>query len=154
MTIQDLLDKVESLNLEEAIPQLIRDTDYSIEGYNEHQLLFGIKRDVKSPSDKGSIIGRYKNDSYASFKHMKNPDPGFGIPDLFLTGSFQKNMFVIPEGLGFEVDSFDSKTTELVAKYGQGIFGLTEENLKEYAHGAFFEAFRKYITNKTGLEFT
>ena len=70
-------------------------------------------------------------ESYAAMKHRMNPKPGFGNPDLFLTGEFQHSMNLRVEGEVFEIDSTDTKTNKLREKYGDQIFGLTDESKQE-----------------------
>lgn len=47
---------------------------------------------------------------------------------LFSTGSFQEGMFTKVQGDGLVTGSTDTKTDDLTAKYGEGIFGLTDTN--------------------------
>jgi len=47
---------------------------------------------------------------------------------LFSTGAFQEAMFTRVEGDLLVIGSTDSKTEDLTAKYGESIFGLTDDN--------------------------
>lgn len=47
------------------------------------------------------------------------------------TGDFHASFRVIANNISFFIDATDIKTDELVAKYGETIFGLTDENLNE-----------------------
>ena len=47
------------------------------------------------------------------------------------TGEFQSKMHLIIKGKSFDISSTDSKTPDLVSKYGENIFGLTMESKKE-----------------------
>ena len=47
---------------------------------------------------------------------------------LFSTGAFQEAMFTRVEGDRLVTGSTDSKTEDLTAKYGDSIFGLTDDN--------------------------
>ena len=44
------------------------------------------------------------------------------------TGAFHKSMFVVFDSEGFYVTASDEKTEELVKKYGEEIFRLTNKN--------------------------
>lgn len=44
------------------------------------------------------------------------------------TGAFHKSMFLVFDSEGFYVTSSDNKTQELVSKYGETIFRLTNSN--------------------------
>lgn len=44
------------------------------------------------------------------------------------TGDFHNSMFVVFDADGFYITSSDEKTEELVAKYGEDIFRLTDKN--------------------------
>jgi hypothetical protein len=46
------------------------------------------------------------------------------------TGSFHKRFFLSVDNQGFEIDSTDPKRDELVEKYQDDIFGLTDENMR------------------------
>jgi hypothetical protein len=70
-----------------------------------------------------------KTRGYAEMKHQMNPSPGYGIPDLYLTGSLQSKMDLSVEGENYTIFSEDSKAPKLIKKYGK-IFGLTTEGKK------------------------
>lgn len=144
-TIQALLDAVRQINLREEVPKIIEQTSYEITALNQQQLYSGL-------DSKGNKIGKYKSNSYATKKSAKNSKPGFGVPDLFVTGTFYKGMGVVVKGDTFENNSVDIKTSKLIEEYGEGIFGLTDESKAEYAQNTLFEGIKKYITSKTGLK--
>jgi len=47
------------------------------------------------------------------------------------TGDFTRSFYLDVSKEGFEIKAADTKTNELVAKYGKQIFGLTKENSEE-----------------------
>lgn len=47
-------------------------------------------------------------------------------------GDFYKGMHTERTGKGIYIDSTDKKTEKLVTKYGDDIFGLNKQNLKEF----------------------
>jgi len=75
----------------------------------------------------GIRIGRYNDLSYAADKALMNPAPGFGNVDLIYTGAFSNALFMPRNNEVISVSSSDSKTGELVAKYGDDIFDLSED---------------------------
>lgn len=74
----------------------------------------------------GEKIGTYRNADYAIDKFNINPRAG-GYVDLLLTRSFANKMFITPTQKGFIFNSSDSKTGNLIGKYGLDIMGLNQE---------------------------
>lgn len=89
---------------------------------NADQMLEGLDREGNP------IRPTYASPEYAALKQRLNPRPTTGTPDLRLTGAFQRKIFLRFVQDAFELDSTDEKTEELVFKYGDVIFGLTEES--------------------------
>ena len=69
-------------------------------------------------------IGEYRSESYAAMKRLMNPTAG-GKVDLIYTGAFSGALFIPQDENIINVDSSDSKRNELVAKYGDDIFDLS-----------------------------
>lgn len=146
-TVRDLLKRVESLKLREQVPKMVEQTSYEIVVLNNLQLYSGIDSTGKK------ITRKYKSKSYAQKKNQLNAKPGYGVPDLFLTGSFYKGMGVVVKRDKYIIDSVDSKSERLETQYGNQIFGLTYYNKSVYAKGVLFAVFKSYIESKTGLKF-
>lgn len=143
-----MLDKVKSLDLRSEVPVIIERTQADLILLNQTQLFqFGMKAD-------GSFLGEYKNKSYAAKKNARNPQPGLGRPDFKLTGEFYKDFYVKVSKTVFEVDSKDSKSASLIERDGENIFGLTKENKTVYSLGPLYDGIKRYITFKTGLNFS
>jgi hypothetical protein len=146
-TIQGLLEKVQTVNLRRAVPAIIQQTSFEIEALNKEQLYnYGVNSD-------GQKLTPYKSKSYAREKNYMNRRPGYGIPDLFLTGAFFQGFVVDVTSTSFSVDSVNSKSAKLKEYYGDSIFGLTKDNRKVYALGVLYTNVQQYITLKTGLIF-
>jgi len=102
--------------------------------------------------EKGGTKGSSEHSVYAEMKHEMNPLPGIGIVDLKLTGAFHDAFYFDKEKL--EVYSADSKTDDLMKRYGRYIFKLTPDSIKEYGqdfYGKFFQIVWQHlysITNK------
>jgi len=90
---------------------------------NTAQLMKGEDSDEKS-------LGFYKSPAYAEMKMILNPR---GVVDLKLTGNFHESFFLEDSGndFPFTINATDEKRDELVEKYGEGIFGLSEKSLAD-----------------------
>lgn len=66
---------------------------------------------------------------------------------LYDTGSFYRGATNIYSGNGITLTSTDSKTNELISKYGDEIFGLTPNSL-ELVREVFFELILQKIKDK------
>lgn len=58
------------------------------------------------------------------------------IVTLYDTGDFYREMFVDVGSEEIEIDSMDYKSDELQDKYGEKIFGLSDESKEEYREEA------------------
>jgi len=89
------------------------------------EALVQLNRDqlTESKRSDGATIKPSYSAKYAAFK-------GFSSPDLMLTGSFYNQMFLIinPSSFDYFISSNDWKTTGLVEKYTEKIFGIGKEN--------------------------
>jgi hypothetical protein len=148
MTPEELYNKLKSVDLRAAVPEIIRQTSFEIEALNKSQLYnYGVD------SDGQKLKPAYSGGYYAKEKNYMNRRPGLGKPDLFLTGAFYKGFTVTVTPSAFEVDSTDSKSSSLINQYGEKIFGLTKDNMKVYAAGVLCDNIQKYVSLKTGLQF-
>jgi hypothetical protein len=73
----------------------------------------------------GDKIGVYKDAEYAIFKDRINPFAD-GYVDLLLTRSFYNKMFLKNYGREYIFNSSDSKTGNLIGKYGLDIMGINQ----------------------------
>lgn len=88
----------------------------------------------------GKVIGYYSWMTEAMSKGRKKEGQPYNLYD---TGEFYKQMFVVAlnDGLLVDSDGADKEDTNLFREYGDNIVGLTDENL-----GKLVEALRpKYI---------
>ena len=95
----------------------------------------------------------YRSRKYAEAKNQINSLPGYGTPDLKLTGEFQRRMDLWRKGNKFYLDSRDDKVEGLAAKYGEEIFGLTNESRAKAMRIVKPEFMRK-LSQMTGLKLT
>lgn len=141
-----MLQKVSSINLPEQVPVIIQQTSETAINLNRQQLY-----DTSVDKHEMKLLS-YNWPNYAVMKNKMNPKPGFGHPDLYLTGSFQKAMFMKVEKESFNISSRDSKTFDLVKHYGDDIFGLTLKSKAEYTKTVWLQI-KRYIIQKSGLRF-
>jgi hypothetical protein len=148
MTVEELHNKLKSVDLRAAVTDIVQETSYEIESLNKEQLYnYGVD------SDGIKLSPNYSSKYYAREKSYMNRRPGLFHPDLFFTGTFYKGFTVNVTASTFITDSTDSKSVNLEKQYGSEIFGLTKNNIKVYATGVFYSRLQKYITLKTGLQF-
>lgn len=98
----------------------IKDTKEEMLDLNRDQLLAGKTAENKR-------VGKYRSASYAKYKKTLNPN---GVVDLKLTGRFHGSFFIKADKFPLIFGARDSKTNDLVEKYGETIFGLTKASLQ------------------------
>jgi hypothetical protein len=146
-TIRRMLLGVQAIKLRENLPDLIRETSGAVLSLNRFQLF------NQSVDKTGEPLKFYSSLSYALEKNKINPLPGFGRPDLYLTGSFQRAMYVEVNSQSIKVWSRDSKTDDLIKKYSEDIFGMSPESKGKYAKQTLYPAIQNHITVKSGIRF-
>lgn len=144
-TIFNLIDRVNKIDLDAAIPELVQQKAYEIITLNQQQLYIGRK------STNAKITPKYAGAYYAKGKAAVNPTPGFGTPDLFVTGAFYKGFGVVVNSKEYTVNSNDEKASKLELQYGSEIYGLTKENKADFAINTLFPAVREYIRTTAGI---
>jgi hypothetical protein len=103
--------------------------------YQLHENEEWIKQTIRSrwslgKKPDGSIIGLYASKEYARDKFRENSSAGFGNVDLTLTGSLWKGIQISGFNDEYEVFSKDSKYDEIVDKYGEYNFNISETEKK------------------------
>jgi len=125
--IEQQIERLNSLDLNKVLDECISETEEELLSLVKSQLEIGIKGTGESLQD-------YAEQSYADFKkNIVGSIAPYFTPDLKLTGSFYAGFNLRTTLLGVEIDSSDSKSSQLEAKYGSSIFNLTESNLDKYA---------------------
>jgi hypothetical protein len=104
---------------ERAIYRIVEGRSETVIDLNTNQLLEG------KDSEGGFITPPYRSKLYAELKLSLNPK---GVVDLRLTGDFENSFFIRTKGWPMSIWANDSKTKELVKKYGETIFGLTKQS--------------------------
>lgn len=128
MTIEQYIAKLKKADkayITEQLLRIVQEESNFVIDLNQSQMLSGI-------DSKGNELKEYASKGYAAYKNKINSIPGFGVPDLKLTGAFQREMYLQFSSKGFPVEIFsrDEKTQTLTQKYGKDIFGVTQDNLE------------------------
>lgn len=119
----------------------VKDNETEILDANTAQLSVG-------KDSMGRLLEEYESDAYAKMKKGPpfNSKAPMGIPNLYLEGDFYEGFTLKYSGYEMTITSTDVKTDRLVAKYGEDIFGLSEEQLKNLSIlESFLIAFRNEL---------
>lgn len=109
-----MIDRVKRLDLEQALEKAF---DNNLPQYVDEvrvQLYHGF-------DGNGNRLKPYANDRYAAKKTEMNPLPGFGNPDLYLTGDWSNNIETQRSGTSLQTASSDEKNKMLIKKYGYAV---------------------------------
>ena len=142
-SINDILTRLDTLSVSQEAQEALIDSSDNIRDAQRDQLLHGIKKD-------GTGIGKYRNKKYAQKKFDQNPLAGLGNVDWKLTGALHKDIFIDVRSDVFVIDSADSKTGDLIKKYGDP-FGLTPKSRETVIKEKLQENLVKRIKNKLNL---
>ena len=141
MQLSQLKERFTNLNFEEVVGNALEVQREKLIDYQQLQMLEGKKAD-------GEQIGKYKNTYYANRKFGMNSLAGYGNVDLRLTNEFQRNINVRFFSNALTVFSTDSKSTDLMDKYGPNIFGLNADFIIQFGKDFLNEEISKQIKNK------
>jgi hypothetical protein len=122
VTVLDALENLNKVDLKQLTGQALEQKKEEILDLNREQMQHGVL-------STGSAI----KPDYSPFtinEKMKKGQP-FGNVTLKDTGAFQNGMDLKTEGEKYRITSLDSKTPDLMQKYSENIFGLTESGQKE-----------------------
>lgn len=128
-TIRNFNNRIQSVNFKEVVALSMNQTKDEMVKFNQDDL------SVSLLSTSTPITPRYKSGAYAKNKFALNPSAGLGSPDLKLTGSFYRGIYVTVDlaSYSFTLNSTDSKSTQLELRYTPKIFGLTYDSKSIYA---------------------
>jgi len=125
-TIADMYRRFKSINLRQQVPILIEQDADTVTDLNKEQLY------ERSVDKNGAPLRLYGSVGYSLDKNRINPRPGFGRPDLYLTGAFYRGFNIRVTRNALTITSSDSKTSMLTKKYGQDIFGLDQQSRDKF----------------------
>lgn len=143
MTITGLRQRLQSLDIEKVASNSLDETKDAFVELNKEQMFEGKNK-------QGDPIGMYQSKQYSAYKNALNPKPGYGVPDLKLTGAFYRGIKMDVSGVRFTVVSTDSKSSALENKYGD-IFGLSTPFKSEFIDRSLQPEFIKEVKQSLGL---
>ena len=110
-------------NLPMYLEDIIRDKeDVIVSAIADDQLY---RRGINGRGEKIMNYMPYTAKTIQNKKRKGQPTTRVTLRD---TGAFHKSMFVVFDSEGFYITASDEKTEELVKKYGEEIFRLTDKN--------------------------
>lgn len=145
MTPYELSQKIQRTisELPKVSQQIIRDNEQEIVELNQEQLYSGYDSDNQQifPAYSGSTI---------FIKRSKNQP--FNRVTLFDTGDFYRGFRIKLNGYNkpFNIFSTDSKSSDLVDKYGSSIFGLNRTNQEYINYEIIKPELERYLRSQFG----
>ena len=126
--IEDLINRVQ--NFESNINQYIKaeiaeDEAYICDMNSQNQLY---ERGINSKNKKIADYAPYTSTTIAIKKLKGQPTNRVTLRD---TGEFHASFFLYIDDYKFFIDATDDKVNKLAFKYGEDIFGLTDDNINE-----------------------
>lgn len=110
-------------SLPELLEDIVRDKeDVIVSAIADDQLY---RRGINGRGEKIMDYEPYKPRTIQIKKKKGQPTTRVTLRD---TGDFHNSMYVVFDAEGFYVTASDEKTPELIAKYGEEIFRLTDKN--------------------------
>lgn len=109
-------------NLPVTTANILSDNEAELLNLNRTQLYSGY-------DGYGRQLRAYRNAQYAVEKHEMNPQPGYGVPDLYLTGSTYAKMKALINSQTVDLFSEDEKWKKLELQYGEAIGRLNTESI-------------------------
>ena len=146
-TALDLLENLQKVNINEIVKSSLINTTPALLRAQKKQMMAG--KTAKGENIKPEL----RSQEYAKQKKAKYQESPFGIPNLRDTGEFQQNIYLEVDSDSYKLDSTDIKSDKLKAKYGEEIFGLSENFIAEYTEKDLQPEFNRQITEITGLKF-
>jgi hypothetical protein len=143
-TLLNMLDRVKAMDVSAIVTETMEAVTPDIKASQQGQMLKGLNA-------RGTRIGMYRSGAYAVIKNRMNPVPGYGVPDLKLTGEFHREIYAEIRGDKVIIDSVNEKTEALAKKYGEEIFGLNAESKTTLIEDVVRPQFMKKVRDKLKL---
>lgn len=139
MNTRQAIERLERLKTN--LPAIAEQSVYeSRDEYTEDQ-----KEQLFQGSDnRGRSFKTYYDPEYARMKNQMNPIPGYGYPDLKLTGAFYQGIYTKIEGGKIVVGSTDSKAADLEKKY-RYVFGLAPDEMEKFLYNTLKPVYQRNI---------
>lgn len=147
MTASALIQKLKNVKVAVIAVEAIKQTEAEyLNIQTRKQMLYGID------ATGNAISPSYTTNSYSKKKNRMNPLPGYGTPDLKVTGVlYRETKFIKVDQTQIEIVSEAPYAKYVEGRYGSKIYGLSPKNRSAYAFGPFFKAFKKQLESLTGL---
>ena len=148
MTAAGLLEKLRAVKISAIAVEAVKETESEyLDLQTNKQMFYGID------STGGSISPSYVNNYYSRKKNRMNSLPGYGTPDLKVSGAlYNETKFLKVDESEIQISSEVSYAKYVERRYGSEIYGLSPKNRAQYAFGPFFKAFKARLEEITGLE--
>lgn len=119
-----LLDRLDKVELNPIIILCLETSKYEWLGLNRGQLHDGQDNTghLQSPD--------YASEKYAEYKNQSNPVPGFGVPDLFITGDYYNSIQMTVNASQYNITTYSqgvSYAPKIEKKWDRN-YGLDPEN--------------------------
>lgn len=135
-TIKAFNSRLQKVNFKSAAQEACRVSGFDIVQSIRSQMLRGER------GDNQKIQPKYSSPIYAIDKQRRNPQAGFGNPDLYDTGAFQGGIYIKFGNYNFTIGSNDSKSPDLEAKYTTQIFALNTTSREQLIPKIYARLFR------------
>lgn len=146
--IQRLIDNLSYIekNFDLYVEDIIREKEQIIINFNRESQLYN-----KGITSKSKDISSYK--PYRRVTIQIKQDKGQPTDRVTLKdrGDFYEGFYIEYFEEGFLISSTDEKTKKLKAKYGEDIFGLTNENLSNLLHKEIIPILIKQYKDRLGI---
>lgn len=134
----------------DELPEMLEDVVYEVEGVIVSAIANDqlYRRGITGKGVKITSYAPYADRTIAAKQRKGQPTTRVTLRD---TGDFHKGMHVVftnEHPGGFYITSSDSKTEELIDKYGQEIFRLTNENFNRILRVHIRRCLQKRLKNK------
>jgi hypothetical protein len=134
--------RLQGLDVQAAAESSMMETAQDFIDLNTQQMYEG-----KDSQDE-QIQPTYKRPRYARVKNQMNPTPGYGVPDLKLSGDFYKGYTLKVDGDQVIEDSDVDYAKYLTERYGVKIWGLNDSNLSAYRTGPFWSVLKQKVQSQ------
>lgn len=144
-TIKGLLRKVKAFDTDKAIDATFEKTTTDLEVFNRQQMYAGYDKTGEK------FTKKYAAGSYAKKKNKMNALPGYGTPDLYLSGAYQKAITV-----EYSKGVLTTMSTVDYAKYVEPRYtpyGLGGKFKREFIAEKLRPQMQREITAAIGLKF-
>ena len=146
--MQRLIDNLSYIqrNFDMYVEEVIRDNEQIIINLNRQDQLYN--KGITSTSKDISSYRPYKSLTIKIKQEKGQPTDRVTLRDR---GDFYEGFYIEYFEEGFLISSTDEKTKKLKAKYGEDIFGLTNENLSNLLHKEIIPILIKQYKNRLGI---